>query len=40
LKFKTGGAKVLNIPSERPKEGECVVCRGRADYWGYVGKSY
>jgi len=41
LKFKSGGAKVLNIPSVQPKGiGYCVVCGKEADYWGYVGKSY
>jgi prolyl-tRNA synthetase len=41
LKFKTGGAKVLNIPEEKPKgKGKCVVCGGKVDYWGYIAKSY
>lgn len=41
LKFKTGGAKVLNIPpSDRVENGGCVVCNKSAEYWGYVGKSY
>ncbi len=41
LKFKTGGAKVLNIPDSQPKKkGGCVVCGKTLDYWAYVGKSY
>lgn len=41
LKFKTGGAKVLNIPEEQPLgKGSCVVCGGRVDYIARVGKSY
>ncbi len=43
LKFKSGGAKVLNIPDSQPvnlKGAKCVVCDGKADYFGYVAKSY
>jgi len=43
LKFKLGGAKVLNIPEKQPsdvKGKRCVVCGKNADYWAYVGKSY
>ena len=41
LKFETGGAKVLNIPSEQSKNlGKCVVCGKKADYVAYCGKSY
>ncbi len=43
LKFDSGGAKVLNIPDKQPRElaaERCVVCRKRADYFAYVGKSY
>lgn len=43
LKEKTGGAKVLNIPYSQPsslKNSKCVVCRDKASYWAYVGKSY
>lgn len=43
LKYKSDGAKVLNIPEEQPKElknSNCVVCESKANYFGYVGKSY
>ena len=42
LKFKTGGAKVLNIlegKKEKPS-GKCLVCGKKADYLVYVAKSY
>ena len=40
LKFKTNGAKVLNIDSGKKISGKCVVCSKGADYVGRVGKSY
>jgi prolyl-tRNA synthetase len=43
FKFKTNGAKVLNIPDKQPKElekAECVICNKKANYFAYVGKSY
>jgi len=40
LKHQSGGAKVLNIPDGKKGGGKCVVCGGKADYFGYVGKSY
>ncbi len=41
LKFKTGGAKVLNIPNQQPKSlGNCIICKNKADYLAYIGKSY
>lgn len=41
LKFKTNGAKVLNIPDSQPKkQGKCVICEKKAEYFAYVGKSY
>ncbi len=41
LKFKTGGAKVLNIDKNQPKQkGDCVICNKTADYIARVGKSY
>ncbi len=41
LKYESGGAKVLNIPDEQPKgKAECVICGKKAEYFGYVGKSY
>ncbi|MAG26585.1 proline--tRNA ligase [Candidatus Pacearchaeota archaeon] len=40
LKHKTGGAKVLNIDSEKKADGDCVICGNKADYVGRVGKSY
>ena len=40
LKFKTGGAKVLNIDEKKKVSGKCVVCGKKAVYVGRVGKSY
>lgn len=42
MKFETGGAKVLNIPDEQPALGnhKCFVCKQKAKYFAYVGKSY
>ncbi len=41
LKYKTNGAKVLNIPEEQPKTlGKCVISKRKAHYLAYVGKSY
>ncbi len=43
LKFQSGGAKVLNIPEKQPKElgkSNCAVCKKKANYFAYVGKSY
>jgi prolyl-tRNA synthetase len=41
LKFETGGAKVLNIPEKQNiKDEKCAVCKERANYFAYVGKSY
>jgi prolyl-tRNA synthetase len=41
LKFKTNGAKVLNISEEQPKtKGNCVICNKPADYIARIGKSY
>jgi len=43
LKFKTEGAKVLNIPDRQPKElsgAKCIICGEEADYFAYIGKSY
>jgi prolyl-tRNA synthetase len=41
LKFKTNGAKVLNIDENQPKQkGNCVICSKSADYIARVGKSY
>jgi prolyl-tRNA synthetase len=41
LKFKTNGAKVLNISEDQPKQkGNCVICNKKADYIARVGKSY
>jgi prolyl-tRNA synthetase len=41
LKFKTNGAKVLNISEDQPKtKGKCVICNKSADYIARVGKSY
>lgn len=43
IKFKSGGAKSLNIPFEQPKlkAGEkCFACGEKAKYWAYFGKSY
>ena len=41
LKFKTEGAKVLNIDENQPKnKGKCIICNKPADYIARVGKSY
>ena len=41
LKFKTEGAKVLNIDDKQPKEkGKCLICNKSANYIARVGKSY
>jgi len=41
LKFKSGGAKVLNIPESQPKKKlPCVICGKDCAYWAYVGRSY
>lgn len=43
LKSKSGGAKVLNIPFEQPRDlakSRCLVCGKVANYFAYVGKSY
>ena len=43
LKFKTNGAKVLNIPEDKQKDlknKKCIICNKPADYLAYIGKSY
>ena len=40
LKFKTGGAKVLNIDDKKKVTGKCIICGKKASYVGRVGKSY
>jgi len=41
IKFKSEGAKSLNIPSEQPKcEEKCFFCGKKARYWVYFAKSY
>ncbi|MDD5193267.1 MAG: proline--tRNA ligase [Candidatus Nanoarchaeia archaeon] len=41
LKFKTNGAKILNISENQPKQkGNCVICNKPANYIARVGKSY
>jgi len=43
LKFKTNGAKVLNIPENKQKNlknQRCIICNKHADYFAYIGKSY
>jgi prolyl-tRNA synthetase len=40
MKFRSGGAKVLNIKDGEKISGKCVVCGKKAEYAGYVGKSY
>ncbi len=42
-KSATFGAKVLNIPEDQPKElkeSKCLMCKNKADYFAYTGKSY
>ncbi len=41
LKFKTNGARVLNIPDNQPKKkSKCIICNKDADYWAYIAKTY
>ncbi|MDD5191669.1 MAG: His/Gly/Thr/Pro-type tRNA ligase C-terminal domain-containing protein, partial [Candidatus Nanoarchaeia archaeon] len=45
LKFKTDGAKVLNIPEHQPQPKnknsmKCIICNKQADYIARIGKSY
>jgi len=43
VKYESGGAKTLNIPEEQPKkasEHKCIICKKKADYFVYIGKSY
>lgn len=43
LKSETNGAKVLNIPEKQPSgvgKTNCVICGKKAEYFGYVAKSY
>ena len=41
LKFKTQGAKVLNIDETKiPKNEKCIICNKLADYTARIGKSY
>ncbi len=41
LKFKTNGAKVLNISEKQAKtKGRCIICNKPAEYIARVGKSY
>jgi prolyl-tRNA synthetase len=40
LKYETGGAKTLFIAPEKIKDEKCVICKKKADYFVYTGKSY
>jgi len=42
LKFKTGGAKVLNILEEKKEKPsrKCLICEKKAEYLVYIAKSY
>ncbi len=41
LKFKSGGAKVLNIPySNKSSKDNCIICNKESNYEAYIGKSY
>ena len=40
LKFKTNGAKVLNIDENKKANGKCIICSKKAEYIGRIGKSY
>lgn len=43
LKFKTNGAKVLNIPDKQPKnleKSKCIICNKPAAYYAYAAKTY
>ena len=40
LKFKTKGAKVLNIDGKKKPGVKCVICGKKGDYVARIGKSY
>jgi len=42
IKYRTGGAKTLNIPEKQPalKNKKCIYCSKPAQYFVYIGKSY
>ena len=40
LKFKTKGAKVLNIDGKKKPGVKCVICGKKGDYIARIGKSY
>ena len=40
VKFKTSGAKILNIDEKKKAFGNCVICGKPAEYIARVGKSY
>jgi prolyl-tRNA synthetase len=43
IKFKTGGAKCLNIPDNQPKNlssSKCINCKKSANYFVYIAKTY
>lgn len=40
MKSETGGAKTLFIDKKKVKNEKCIICRKKADYFVYIGKSY
>lgn len=40
IKFKTDGAKTLNIPAKEKARGNCFNCKNKAEVVVYVAKSY
>ena len=40
IKFKTGGAKSLNMPLNQQPRGNCVCCKEKANAVSYFAKSY
>ncbi|GAI52939.1 unnamed protein product, partial [marine sediment metagenome] len=40
IKFKTGGAKSLNISFEEKTRGKCINCNKKAEVVAYFAKSY
>lgn len=40
LKAETNGAKAAFISEDKIKNEKCIVCKGKADYFVYAGKTY
>jgi len=40
IKYETKGAKVIFIAEEKVKNEKCIICKKKADYFVYSGKTY